>query len=193
MLAEISRNSIRYFSRIKGIIIILTVFRFFSREKHRVDPSNIGRNFSGKFPEKSWKISDISRNFPKSRVIPSFRPRFAGKCDRQSRDLTQLTSGYISRLNRLLITPDHHVRTHTWESIAQKYSMENMNIFILYQESIPDTFASKSNAFSTELCLINLGYKSRFRFHFINHRFNLFSLLLLPPGLWMLTDWVYVS
>ena len=128
-----------------------------------------------------------------SRVIPSFRPRFAGKCDRQSRDLTQLTSGYISRLNRLLITPDHHVRTHTWESIAQKYSMENMNIFILYQESIPDTFASKSNAFSTELCLINLGYKSRFRFHFINHRFNLFSLLLLPPALWMLTDWVYVS
>ena len=64
-----------------------------------------------------------------NRVIPSFRPRFAGKCDRQSRDLTQLTSGYISRLNRLLITPDHHVRTHTWESIAQKYSMENMNIF----------------------------------------------------------------
>lgn len=64
------------------------------------------------------------------RVIPSFRPRFAGKCDRQSRDLTQLTSGYISRLNRLLITPDHHVRTHTWESIAQKYSMENMNIFL---------------------------------------------------------------
>jgi hypothetical protein len=30
-----------------------------------VDPSNIGRNFSGKFPEKSWKLPDISRNFPK--------------------------------------------------------------------------------------------------------------------------------
>jgi hypothetical protein len=30
-----------------------------------------------------------------------------------------------------------------------------MNIFfILYQESISDTFASKSNAFSTELCLL---------------------------------------
>ncbi len=90
-----------------------------------------------------------------SRVIPSFRHRFAGNCDRQSRDLTQLTSGNISRLNRLLITPDNHVRTHTWESIAQKYSMENMNIFlILNQESISDTFASKSNAFSTELCLL---------------------------------------
>ncbi len=49
----------------------------------------------------------------RSRAIPSFRPRFAGKCDRQSRDLTHFTSGYISRLNRLLITPDHHVRTHT--------------------------------------------------------------------------------
>ena len=46
-----------------------------------------------------------------------------------TRNLTHFTSGYISRLNRLLITPDHHVRTHTWESIAQKYSMENMNIF----------------------------------------------------------------
>ena len=26
--------------------------------------------------------------------IPSFRPRFASKCDRQSSDLTQITSGY---------------------------------------------------------------------------------------------------
>ena len=82
-----------------------------------------------------WRVRYLARwdfwrvRFLTSRVIPSFRPRFAGKCDRQSRDLTQLTSGYISRLNRLLITPDHHVRTHTWESIAQKYSMENMNIF----------------------------------------------------------------
>ena len=48
------------------------------------------------------------------------RPRFAGKCDQQSRYLTQLTSGYISRSNRQLITPDHHVRTHTWKSIAQQ-------------------------------------------------------------------------
>jgi hypothetical protein len=30
-----------------------------------VDPSNIGRVFTGKFPEKSWKLPDISRNFPK--------------------------------------------------------------------------------------------------------------------------------
>ncbi len=72
--------------------------------------------------------------YPNSRVIPSFRPRFAGKCDWQSRDLTQLTSGYISRLNRLLITPDHHVRTHTWERKAQKYSTENMNIFYTLAE-----------------------------------------------------------
>ena len=26
--------------------------------------------------------------------FPAFRPRFAGKCDPQSRDLTQLPSGY---------------------------------------------------------------------------------------------------
>jgi hypothetical protein len=49
----------------------------------------------------------------KCRVIPSFRPRFAGKCASAVKDLTQLTRCYISRLNRLLITPDHHVRTHT--------------------------------------------------------------------------------
>jgi hypothetical protein len=30
-----------------------------------VDPSNIDRDFSWKFPEKSWKSTDISRNFPK--------------------------------------------------------------------------------------------------------------------------------
>ncbi len=48
-----------------------------------------------------------------SRAIPSFHPLFAGKCDRQSRDLTQFTCGYISRLYRLLVTPDHHVRTPT--------------------------------------------------------------------------------
>ena len=30
--------------------------------------------------------------FKNSRVIPSFRPRFAGNCDRQSRYLTQFTS-----------------------------------------------------------------------------------------------------
>ena len=83
---------------------------------------NISHKFMGKFFFEIFISSS-------SRVITSFRPRFAGKCDRQSRDLTQLTRGYISRLNRLLITPDYHVRTHTWESIAQKYSMENMNIF----------------------------------------------------------------
>ncbi len=89
-----------------------------------------------------------------SRVIPSFRPHLAGKCDRESRDLTQLSGGYISRFNRLLITLDHHVRTHTKESIAQKYSMENKNIFfILYQESISDTLAIKQNTFSNELSI----------------------------------------
>ena len=120
------------------------------------------------FSQKSPKFTDFRQKFGKihsSRVIPSFRPRFAGKCDRQSRDLTQLTSGYISRLNRLLITPDHHVRTHTWESIAQKYSMENMNIFyplpgidlghLCFQvERVLHWAMPPSNAFSTEICLL---------------------------------------
>ena len=30
-----------------------------------------------------------------------------------TRNLTHSTTGYILRLNRLLITQDHHVRTHT--------------------------------------------------------------------------------
>ena len=29
-----------------------------------------------------------------SKIIPSFPPRFASKCDRQSSDLTQITNGY---------------------------------------------------------------------------------------------------
>ena len=88
-------------------------------------------------------------------VILSFRPRFASKCDRQSRDLTQLTRGYNSSVRPLLISADHFVRTHTWENIAHKYSREIMNIFSLFREegkSISDTLASKSNAFSIELC-----------------------------------------
>ena len=44
------------------------------------------------------------------RVIHSFRPRFAGRCDRESRDLTQLTSGYNFAVKP--ITPNHHVRAH---------------------------------------------------------------------------------
>jgi hypothetical protein len=49
---------------------------------------------------KIYNIIEISGSFP------AFRPRFAGKCDRQFSDLTQFISGY----NLLL---DRHVRTHT--------------------------------------------------------------------------------
>ena len=70
-----------------------------------------------------------------ARVIPSFRPRFAGKCDQQSRDLTQLTSSYISRLNRLLITPDHDVRTHTWKSIAQQIFNGEYEYFLSFTKN----------------------------------------------------------
>ncbi len=45
-------------------------------------------------------------------------------------ETSQLTSGYIPRLNRLLIIQDHHVRTNTLESISHKYSMKNINIFL---------------------------------------------------------------
>ena len=42
--------------------------------------------------------------------LPSFRPRFAGKCGRQSRDLTQSHQSYLS------------CSIHTWDDVAQKYS-----------------------------------------------------------------------
>jgi hypothetical protein len=66
-----------------------------------------------------------------SKVIPSFRPRFTGKCDRQSRDLTQLTSGYNFAIKpttnhlRSSSCSNSHLRMHSLE-----YSMENMNIFL---------------------------------------------------------------
>ena len=41
--------------------------------------------------EKSFLVITEEPKFEYSRVIPSFRTRFAGKCDRQSRDLTQFT------------------------------------------------------------------------------------------------------
>ena len=134
-----------------------------------LNPLKSAKYFSGRY---QGKIADISRSLSEKvtdiwrlhilpifflglffrRVIPSFRPRFAGKCDRQSRDLTQLTGGYISRLDRLLITP----RSSCSNSHLRKHSSEIFNgeFFILYQESISDTFASNSNAFSTELCLL---------------------------------------
>ena len=67
---------------------------------------------------------------------------------------TQLTRGYISRLNRLLITQIIMFELTLEKAQLSKYSMENMNFFILYKESISDTFASMSNAFSAELCLL---------------------------------------
>ena len=64
-------------------------------------------------------LFDINQDF---RVIPSFRTHFAGKCDSQSRDLTQLPCGYInSRLN-LTIKPCSSCWMHSWENVVEKYS-----------------------------------------------------------------------
>ena len=45
-----------------------------------MDPSNIGRDFSGKFPEKTWKFPDISRNSleKKTKKLPKFREKTEG-------------------------------------------------------------------------------------------------------------------
>ncbi len=50
--------------------------------------------------------SDRDRNGPKG-SFSTFRPRFAGKCDRQSSDLTQFTSCY-----NFAVTPTtNHLRS----------------------------------------------------------------------------------
>jgi hypothetical protein len=85
------------------------MFHSIKNENRKFSLSLINSTFRTKMCNRIDYIID----YQVSRAIPNFRHRFAGKCDRQSRDLTQFTSGYISRLNRLLITPDHHVRTHT--------------------------------------------------------------------------------
>ena len=42
--------------------------------------------------------------------FPAFRPRFAGKCDIQSRDLTQLPSGYNFAVKPLeIMWPRNHI------------------------------------------------------------------------------------
>jgi hypothetical protein len=55
-----------------------------------------------------------------------------GGHSQRSSSLRRQVWSAVKRLNtthyRLLITQNQHVRTHTWESIAQKYSMESMNI-----------------------------------------------------------------
>ena len=62
------------------------------------------------------------------RVIPSFRPRFASKCGRR-----QETNTIHQRLHFAVRPATNHPRsscpTHTSDNIAQKYSMEKMNIF----------------------------------------------------------------
>ena len=47
-------------------------------------------------------LANLTKNVPRTRKnkkflvgsFPAFSPRFAGKCDQQSSDLTQFTSGY---------------------------------------------------------------------------------------------------
>ena len=54
--------------------------------------------------------------FFKSLVVgsfPAFRPRFAGKCDRQSSGLTQFTSGDNFAVKPTTYHLDRHARTHT--------------------------------------------------------------------------------
>ena len=74
--------------------------------------------------------------------------------------LTKFTSGQISRLDRLLITPDHHVQLTLQISIAQKYSMEKMKLcfsFTGHRSWIPKHLRrtrsplSYDKAFSNEL------------------------------------------
>ena len=87
-----------------------------------------------------------------SMIIPSYRPSFAGKC---ASAVNILNTTHLRLHFAVKPTTNHPQlvimsRTHTWESIAQQI-FKRRNIFILYQESISIS-ASKSNAFSTELC-----------------------------------------
>ena len=58
------------------------------------------------------------------RVIPSFRPRFAGKCDRQSRVLTQL---FAFRLHFAVKPTTNHPRSSCSNSHLRKHSSEIFN------------------------------------------------------------------
>ena len=49
-------------------------------------------------------------------VTSSLCPRFAGECDPQSRDLTQLSSGYNFTTNH----PSSSCWMHTWDNVAEK-------------------------------------------------------------------------
>ena len=80
--------------------------------------------------------------------------RFTGKCDRQSRDLTQFT--YIT---------DHHVRTHTWEDIAQ-------NIFLSstwHRSQIP-YHPNRTNS-------LRLFCRRKAIFRIVRHNINVFDLV----------------
>ena len=62
--------------------------------------------------------------------FPAFNPRFVGKCDPQSRDLTQLSLVVVVRL-----TNNYHCSScwmHTWDNVSEKYSrwfLKNVMVF----------------------------------------------------------------
>ena len=80
---------------------------------------------------KRWTLKDSIFEFCRNLSIielvdsSSVIPSFSSSLRRQ----VWSAAVTISRLNRLLITLDRHVRTHTWDNIAQKYSMEKINIY----------------------------------------------------------------
>ena len=88
-------------------------------------------------------LFDINQDF---RVIPSFRTHFAGKCDSQSRDLTQLPCGYInSRLNLV-----HHVGC----TVERMWSRNIQNGFAIFCVSLgyePNNFGVESNRFTNSV------------------------------------------
>ena len=67
-----------------------------------------------------------------SGVISSFHPHFAGKCDSQSRELTQLPiSGYNFAIKPATNRSSSSCWMRTWDNVAEKYSKWSLKMFVL--------------------------------------------------------------
>ena len=94
------------------------------------------------FLQKSYFLQKY--NTTQTRVkesLPTFRPRFAGKCDPQSRDLTHLPKGYNFAVKPATNHPCTSCWMHTWDNVAKNFSKCSPLGFE------PDTFGVESNRF----------------------------------------------
>ena len=81
--------------------------------------------------------------------FPAFRPRFAGKCDRQSSDLTQFTSGY----NFAVKPPTNHPRSQGFELTLEITKLSG-------EYRVEKIFSGENRIFFFSFTGIDLGYLS---------------------------------